>query len=115
LRWPARADDARFGGLRRRSAGRNGARLLQQLLETLRLAGLRDEVDGAERPRVARVCFVVLAGQNQDLDIGRQREQFVDQPKAFIRPVRSRRQSKIDQGELGGFLQLLQSGFHLCA
>src|SRR6476646_4097670 len=102
----SRADDARFGGLRQPLGRRDGARLEKKLLETLRLAGLRDEFNCAERAGVARVVLVVLAGQNQDFDVRRERQQFVDQPETLVRTVRGRWQPKIDQCQLGWFFQL---------
>ena len=85
----------------------------QQLLEPLRLARLGHEFDGAQRTRMARVVFVVLARQYQDLDVRRQRQQFVDQPESLVGPMRCRRQPKIDERELGRGFQLTQQALHL--
>ncbi len=54
-------------------------------------AGLGDEINGAERARVTGMGFFVLPGQNQDFYLGRMRQQFGDQVKAFFGPVRGGR------------------------
>ena len=60
-------------------------------MELGRIARLGDEVGGAEGARVTRVTGVALPGENDDLDLWRSFEQFLDQRKALVRTVRQRR------------------------
>ncbi len=49
---------------------------------------------------MARIAFLVLAGQRDDLDVGGMRQQLGDEAEAFFGAVRRGRQSKIDQSQL---------------
>ena len=72
----------------------------QQVAQYLRAAGFGDEFDGAQGARVPRIAFLVLAGQCDDFDAGRMRQQFGDEAKALFRAVRRRGQAQIDQRQL---------------
>jgi hypothetical protein len=81
-------------------------RALQQLAQHVGFAGLRDEIDGAEGAGVPGVGLVVLAGQHDDLDVGRGSEQLADQAEAFVGAVRNGREAEIDEREAGHVLEL---------
>ena len=64
---------------------------------------------------MAGIVLVVLPRQHEDLDVGRQREQFADELEALIRAVRCRRQPEVDQRQFGRRVQLAQHAFDLHA
>lgn len=59
---------------------------------------------------MAGIFFIVLAGEHDDLHFRGTRQQVADQGKTFIRPVRERWQSEIDQRQLRGLAQLTKQG-----
>ena len=114
------ADDAGILGGRGRLVGAalgilHQQRVEQEGLQPLGFARLGDEIDRAQRARVARVGLVALTGEDQDLDAGRDAQQVGDQGKAFVGLVRLRRQAEVDQGQLRRFVQLHHQTFHLRA
>ncbi len=80
----------------------------QDLLEILRIAGLGDELGGAERARMPRVGGIVLAREHQDLHGRRVREQVADQLEALVGPVGHGGQPEVDQRKLRRFVELPQ-------
>ena len=70
------------------------------------VTGLADEFDGAQRARVAGVVIAVLAGENDDFHLRRMGQKLADQRETFIRTVRLRRQTKVDQCYLRRLAQL---------
>jgi hypothetical protein len=52
---------------------------LEHFAATRRGAGLGDKIGGAERAGMARIAVVVLAGEDDDLDVGGQGEQVGNQ------------------------------------
>jgi hypothetical protein len=114
------ADDAGILGRRRCLVGAALGILYQQRVEQQGLqpfgfTRLGDKVDRAQRARMARVGFVALSRQHQDLDAGRDAQQIGDQGKTFVGFVRLRRQAQVDQRQLRRLLQLHQQAFHLGA
>ena len=79
---------------------RSGAELF------LPLEGLIDPE--AERARVTRIGGVVLAGKHENLDARRMGKQVRDELKAFIGPMRSRRQAEIHQRQVRRLVHLTQ-------
>ena len=77
----ARADQV----LRPRPAGTSSAARRAARSRQRRVGGLGDELEGAQRARVARVGGVVLAREHEDLHARRVREQVGDQAKALVR------------------------------
>ena len=105
LHRQAVADQSCFAGCRR-CAVREGQRLSQQGQQVAGVAGLADEFDGAQRARVAGVVIAVLAGEDDDLHLRRMGQKFADQRETFIRTVRLRRQTEVDQRHLRRLAQL---------
>jgi hypothetical protein len=87
----------------------------QHAAQRRRIAGLGDELPGAQGARVARIGRVVLAGEHEDLHRRRMREQVGDQLEAFVGTMRRGRQAEVDQRELGGARQLAQQVDRLLA
>ena len=105
LHRQAVADQASFAGYRRRAVGK-GQRLAQQGQQVAGVAGLADKFDGAQRAGVAGIVIAVLAGEDDDLHLRRMGQQFADQRETFVRTVRLRRQTKVDQRRLRRLAQL---------
>ena len=61
------------------------------------------------------VGIVVLAGEHDDLDLRRTRQQFADQLEAFVRAMRQGRQTQVHQRQLGRLVQLAQQAGGLLA
>jgi hypothetical protein len=91
-----------LGDLRRRLP----PRAVEDAPEGCRIAGLGDELPGAERARMARVRRIVLSGENQDLHCRRMREQVADQAQTLLGGVRRGRQPEVDQREAGRLREL---------
>jgi hypothetical protein len=75
-------------------------RLPEQFAQTTGVARLADELNSAQCARMARIAFVVLAGENDDFHVGRQGEQVADQGESLVRSVRQGGESEVDQRQL---------------
>ena len=64
-----------------------------ELAQILRISQFGNEFRRPERPRVARIQFVALAGKHDDVGFRGMRENVCNQGKAFIRAVGRRRQA----------------------
>jgi hypothetical protein len=87
----------RHGGQFRRLVGQDVPQGLPQLL---RVGRLGDELGRAEGAGMARVGFVVLPGEHDDLDVRRVGKQVGDEREALVGLVRQGRQAEVDQGQL---------------
>ena len=73
---------------------------LQERAQVVGLAGLGHEVDRAQRARAAGVRLLVLAGEHDDADVRRVREEVADELEALVGQVRGGRQAQVDQREV---------------
>ena len=62
-----------------------------------RVAGLADEIGGAERPRMAGIGVVVLTGKDDDAQFRCQFQQFGNEREPLVRAMRQGRQTQVDQ------------------
>ena len=72
------------------------------------MAGLADEIGGAERPRMAGIGVVVLTGKDDDAQFRCQFQQFGNQREPLVRAMRQGRQAKVDQCQRRRLPQLPQ-------
>ena len=73
--------------------------LAEKLSQATGVAWLCNEIDSTQGARVAGITLVALAGKNDDLHVGRQRQQVSNKGKSLVGPVRKGRQAKVDQGK----------------
>lgn len=82
----------------------------ERLPKLLGIGRLGNELERAEGAGMARVGFIVLPGQHDDLDARRVGEQVRDEGKAFVGLVRLGRQAEVDQGQFGRNALAAQQG-----
>ena len=86
-------------------------RAVNRQSQQLRLEGLGKKVVGPQRNGAQRIRLVVLAGEHDHLDVGVQRQQLLQQAKAFADGIRVRRQPQVH----GDHRRLMPPELHQCA
>ncbi len=72
----------------------------QERAQVVGLAGLGHQVGRAQRARAAGVRLLVLAGEDDDADVRRMREEVADELESLVRQVRGGGKAQVDEGEI---------------